>query len=107
LFDGGDQSFGIAVEVAGGLAPFGQLRSPDRTKLLIHPGLLARYNRIEVLANLAADIGRSDGIFGLWVLVPADDTATRPSLNHRAIPLGSDAQHVRLNKAWLANKHRA
>jgi serine/threonine protein kinase len=85
----------------------GQLRSPDRTKLLVHPGLLARYDRIEVLANLAADIGRSDGIFGLWVLVPADDTTTRPSLNHRAIPLGSDAQHVRLNKAWLANKHRA
>jgi serine/threonine protein kinase len=85
----------------------GQLRSPDRTKLLVHPGLLARYDRIEVLANLAADIGRSDGIFGLWVLVPADDTASRPSLNHRAIPLGSEAQHVRLNKAWLANKHRA
>lgn len=85
----------------------GQLRSPDRTKLLVHPGLLARYDHIEVLANLAADIGRSDGIFGLWVLVPADERGSRPSLNHRAIPLGSEAQHVRLNKAWLANKHRA
>jgi len=85
----------------------GQLRSPDRTKLLVHPGLLARYDRIEVLANLAADIGRSDGIYGLWVLIPADDTTSRPSLNQRAIPLSSEAQHVRLNQAWLANKHRA
>jgi len=85
----------------------GQLRSPDHTKLLIHPGLLARYDRIEVLANLAADVGRSDGIYGLWVLVPADDRAARPSLNHRPIPLSSEAQHVRLNSAWLANKHRA
>jgi len=85
----------------------GQLRSPDRTKLLVHPGLLARYDRIEVLASLAADVGRSDGIYGLWVLVPADDRTTRPSLNRRAIPLGNDAQHVHLSRAWLANKHRA
>ena len=42
----------------------GQLRSPDRTKRLVHPGLLARYDRIEVLANLAADIGRSDKVRG-------------------------------------------
>jgi hypothetical protein len=84
-----------------------QLRSPNQTKLLVHPGLLARYDRINVLANLAADVGRSDGIFGLWVLVPADDTGPRPTLNHRAVPLANPAQHVRLNGAWLANKHRA
>ena len=84
-----------------------QLRSPNHTKLLVHPGLLARYDRINVLGDLAADVGRSDGIFGLWVLVPADDTGPRPTLNHRAVPLANPAQHVRLNGAWLANKHRA
>jgi serine/threonine protein kinase len=85
----------------------GQLRSPDRTKLLVHPGLLARYDRMEVLGDLAADVGRSDGIYGLWVLAPANGQETRPMLNNKAIPLSNPAQHVRLNRAWLGNKHRA
>lgn len=83
------------------------LRSPDRTKLLAHPGLLARYDRLNLLGELAADVGRNDGIYGLWVLVPASDKSDRPTLNHKAIPLTNPAQHVRLNRAWLANKHRA
>jgi len=85
----------------------GGLRSPDRTKLLVHPGLLARYDRMEVLGDLAADVGRSDGIYGLWVLVPLNEQSPRPTLNHKAVPLSNPAQHVRLNHAWLANKHRA
>lgn len=85
----------------------GGLRSPDRTKLLVHPGLLARYDRMNVLADLAADVGRNDGIYGLWVLVPLNEQSPRPTLNHKAVPLSNPAQHVRLNHAWLANKHRA
>jgi hypothetical protein len=85
----------------------GGLRSPDRTKLLVHPGLLARYDRMAVLADLASDVGRSDGIYGLWVLVPLSEQSPRPTLNHKAVPLSNPAQHIRLNQAWLANKHRA
>jgi serine/threonine protein kinase len=85
----------------------GGLRSPDRTKLLVHPGLLARYDRMEVLGDLASDVGRSDGIYGLWVLVPLNEQSPRPTLNHKAVPLSNPAQHIRLNQAWLANKHRA
>lgn len=84
-----------------------ELRSPDRTRLVTHPGLLARYDRMNVLGDLAADVGRSDGIYGLWVLIPAIDRSSRPTLNHKAIPLSNPAQHVQLNRAWLANKHRA
>jgi serine/threonine protein kinase len=83
------------------------MRSPDRTKLVVHPGLLARYDRMEVLGDLASNVGRSDGIHGLWILVPANEQSARPMLNHKAIPLSNPAQHVRLNRAWLANKHRA
>lgn len=85
----------------------GGLRSPDRTKLLVHPGLLARYDRMEVLGDLASDVGRSDGIYGLWVLVPLNEQSPRPTLNHKAVPMSNPAQHIRLNQAWLANKHRA
>jgi serine/threonine protein kinase len=83
------------------------LRSPDRTKLVTHPGLLARYDRIDVLGDLASDVGRSDGIYGMWVMIPANEQSPRPTLNQKAIPLSNPAQHVRLNRAWLANKHRA
>lgn len=88
-------------EIASGL------RSPDRTKLVVHPGLLARYSRMHVLGDLASDVGRSDGIYGLWLLIPANDQNARPVLNHQAVPMSNPAQHVRLNRAWLANKHRA
>lgn len=84
----------------------GQLRAPDETTLITHPGLLARYDRLHVLDGLASEVGRDDGIFGLWVLVPQNDQNVRPTINHEAIPLPNPAQHVVLNKAWLANKHR-
>jgi hypothetical protein len=28
-------------------------------------------------------------------------------INQKAIPMINAAQHVRINEAWLANKHRA
>lgn len=84
-----------------------QMRDPEHTKLVTHPGLLARYDQMHILNDLASDVGRSDGIHGLWVLVPANDQSPLPTLNHQAVPLTSPAAHVRLNKAWLQNKHRA
>lgn len=84
------------------------LRSPTQTKLLVNPGLFARYDRMEVLAELAGDIGRTNGIHGVWILVPASDQTSLPTLNQRAIPMvtGNAEQHARINEAWLSNKHR-
>ena len=83
------------------------LRSPDRTPLIVHPGLLARYDQMHLLSGIIADIGRVNGIHGLWLLVPANDINPLPVLNQKAIPITNPAQHIRLNRAWLANKHRA
>jgi serine/threonine protein kinase len=83
------------------------MRSANATKLLIHPGLLARYDRMNLLAELSGEVGRSDGIHGIWVLVPASDQNPSPMINQKAIPMINAAQHVRINEAWLANKHRA
>ena len=85
------------------------LRSPDKTKLLVNPGLLARYDRMHLLAELAGEVGRSNGIHGIWVLVPASDQNPLPTINEKAIPMitGNAALHARINDAWLANKHRA
>ena len=82
------------------------MRSANATKLLINPGLLARYDRMNLLAELSGEVGRSDGIHGIWVLVPASDQNPLPMINQKAIPMINAAQHVRINEAWLANKHR-
>jgi serine/threonine protein kinase len=84
------------------------LRSPDKTKLLMNPGLLARYDRMELLAELGGEVGRTNGIHGLWVLVPASDQNPLPTINQKAIPMvnANASQHARITEAWLANKHR-
>jgi hypothetical protein len=83
------------------------LRSPKQTRLVVNPGLLARYDRMNLLAQLASDVGRTDGIHGLWLLVPANDRSPLPTLNHKPIPITNAAQHARITEAWLTNRHRA
>ena len=83
------------------------MRSREQTRLVVNPGLLARYDRMNLLAQLASDVGRTDGIHGLWVLVPANDQSPLPFLNNKPIPITNAAQHARLTEAWLSNKHRA
>ena len=84
-----------------------EMRSGERTRLAVNPGLLARYDRLNLFAQLASDVGRTNGIHGLWVLVPANDQSPLPLLNNKPIPITNSAQHARLTEAWLSNRHRA
>ena len=83
------------------------LRSREQTRLVVNPGLLARYDRMNLPAQRASDVGRTDAIHGLWVLVPANDQSPLPFLNNKPIPITNAAQHARLTQAWLSNRHRA
>jgi serine/threonine protein kinase len=83
------------------------LRSPETTRLVVNPGLLSRYDRMHLLAQAADEVGRTGGIRGLWVLVPANDQTPLPTLNQKAIPITNAAQHVRLTETWITNRHRA
>ena len=83
-----------------------ELRKPDGTRLIANPGLLARYDRMDLIARLADDVGRKEGIFGLWILVPAQDQSPLPVINHKAIPVTNAAQHARLTEDWVFNRHR-
>jgi hypothetical protein len=47
---------------------------------------------MHLLSSIIADIGRINGIHGLWLLVPANDI--------------NPAQPIRFNRAWLAHEHR-
>lgn len=79
-----------------------ELHAPDRTVLLTHPGLLARYDRLESLAGLSAEIGRTDSrLHGLWILLPCDEQNALPTLLRRPLPVASAAQWARIPESWL------
>lgn len=84
-----------------------RLRRVRKTCLALHPGLLARYGHMNLIGSLAADIGRAGGPGGLWVLAPANDQHTLPTINGVPIPITNGAQHTRLTSAWLRNEHRS
>jgi serine/threonine protein kinase len=81
-----------------------QLASPDRTMLIIYPGLLARYDQMDLLERLRERVGRSDGIHGVWLLIANDSQAM---MDGRAVPIISPGQRARIPEAWLENRHRA
>ena len=75
-----------------------------RTMLMIYPGLLARYDQMDLLTRLSQKVGRSDGIPGLWLLLPGDQQAL---IDGRAVPLLGPGQRARIPESWLQNVHRA
>jgi serine/threonine protein kinase len=77
------------------------IRSADKTSLILHPGLLARYGRMTLLAALAADVGRPGGPRGLWILTPEAGAFPLPTINRQPIPITNAAQHLPLNRAWV------
>jgi hypothetical protein len=79
------------------------LRSPT---LLIRPGLLARYDLMDVLEGMAQASGSAGGPPGLWLLVPQDGPG-RPRIDGRGLPVISGANWAHLTEAWITNTHRA
>jgi serine/threonine protein kinase len=77
------------------------------TVLLTNPGLLARYDRLGLLHDVHQQLGRSGGLQGLWVLVPADGQAVQPLLDGVAVPVIGRGQWARIPEPWLRNEHRA
>jgi hypothetical protein len=80
-----------------------QLLASDRTLLMIYPGLLARYERMDLLERLRDQVGRRDGIPGLWLLLPGQHQAL---IDGKAVPIFSPGQRVPIPESWLRNVHR-
>lgn len=78
----------------------------DRTLLLVNPGLLARYDQLEVLDRLRNRIGRPGSPRGAWVLVPADDAQVLPVLDGKPIPVITAGEWANIPEPWLQNVHR-
>jgi hypothetical protein len=80
-----------------------RLVAVEKPLLVIYPGLLARYHRMELLEALRERVGRPGGIPTLWILVPNEQAL----LNGSAIPLLRPGQRARIPETWLENRHRA
>jgi|HubBroStandDraft_1064217.scaffolds.fasta_scaffold00063_36 serine/threonine protein kinase len=79
------------------------LRGPA---LLTRPGLLARYELMALLEELAQASGSEGGPPGLWLLVPQASEG-RPQIDGAVLPVISGANWARLTEAWFNNTHRA
>jgi serine/threonine protein kinase len=80
-----------------------RLLASERTMLVIYAGLLARYNRMDLLDRLRDKVGRRDGIPGLWLLVAGDHQAM---LDGKAVPILSPGQRVRMPEGWGKDRQR-
>lgn len=79
------------------------LLASKSTMLAIYPGLLARYDQMDILSRLSQRVGRDDGIPGLWLLVPGDHDAM---IDGKPVPLIGPGQRTRIPESWLQNVHR-
>jgi hypothetical protein len=79
----------------------------EGTVLLAHPGLLARYDCLDVLEHLKSAAGQPGAPAAVWVLISASDQSPLPVIDGRAVPVITPAEWARIPDAWLANVHRA
>jgi serine/threonine protein kinase len=85
-----------------------QLNESQKTVLLVQSGLLARYNRLDLIERLRDRVGTSASrLHGLWLLLPADEQSVLPTLNGKPVPVIGPGQWARIPEAWIDNRHRA
>jgi len=68
--------------------------------MLVHLGLLARYELMELVEGWRDTSGRSDGPPAIWLLHPAPEQEL-PVIDGIAVPLLNRSQHARVPEAWL------
>ncbi len=79
------------------------LRSPA---MLTRPGLLARYDLMEMLVAFSQASGAAGSPPSLWLLIPQAAQGL-PQIDGTVLPVISAANWAHLTDPWLANAHRA
>jgi hypothetical protein len=80
-----------------------QLLAADTAVLVIYAGLLARYDRMDLLERLRDKVGRRDGVPSVWLLLPGQSQAI---MDGKAVPIISPGQRANIPESWLQNVHR-
>jgi hypothetical protein len=83
-----------------------ELMQRDRPLLLVHPGLIARYDQMSLLQTLRDRIGHDVACPSLWVLVASDNQSEMPYLDGVQIPLITTGQRTFVSEYWIDNLHR-
>jgi serine/threonine protein kinase len=82
------------------------LCSRKRHLLMVHPGLISRYDQMAILETLRDKVGHDVPCPGLWVLVATDEQHDMPMLDHAEIPLITPGQRAKVSEAWVDNLDR-
>ncbi len=82
------------------------LLNQNRHLLLVHPGLIARYDQMAILETLRDRTGHDVPCPGVWVLVATDEQSDMPLLDHAEIPLISPGQRAKVSEPWIVNEDR-
>lgn len=83
-----------------------ELMSRQRPLLLVHLGLIARYELMSVLQTLRDHVGHDAACPSVWVLVATDGQNDMPYLDGVQIPLISKGQRAAVAESWIENLHR-
>lgn len=83
-----------------------RLLQADKPILLVHPGLLARYQAMGLIEELRDRVGSNDAPPALWLLTPMPANGL-PAVDGVPVPVISSAQWARIPQAWVENAHRA
>jgi hypothetical protein len=94
----------LMSEVAPNIAA--ELMNSERPLLLVHPGLIARYQLMSVLQTLRDRVGHDAKCPTVWVLVATDNQNDMPYLDGVQIPLISKGQRAAVSEYWIDNLHR-
>ena len=83
-----------------------ELMNSEHPVLLVHPGLIARYQMMSVLQTLRDRVGHDAKCPTVWVLIATDSQNEMPYLDGVQIPLISKGQRAAVSEYWIDNLHR-
>lgn len=75
--------------------------SSEKPVLMIYPGLLARYEQMDVLSRIRERVGRKGYVPCLWMLIATDGQSAMPIMDGKAIPVIGPAEWARIPDRWL------
>jgi serine/threonine protein kinase len=85
-----------------------QLAATNNTVLLTNLGLLARFDRLNVVASWRERLQSGDhAIQALWLLIPSAAATEMPTVDAKPVPVISRNEWGQIPSDWLRNAHRA
>ena len=95
------------VELAAAEVVDELLAQREHTQLLVHPGVLARFELRDPLYALSTRAQNEEGA-AVVLVVPSHADGLAPSINNLLpVPTVAGSQRLRMPESWLKNAHRA